>query len=86
MMDSLCWAFDATPNQMEDVMFEVSLRDIRSKLKLKVGYEHAIIAQHFQTLAYVVSRALGGGDKKKDRPPENFMEAAAQFQSVFGGR
>jgi len=51
-------------------------------LKIKIGFENAKSTQEFQILATVVSSIFGGGSKAKE--PENFQQAMAQFEGVFG--
>jgi hypothetical protein len=50
---------------------------------LKLGYEQSKVYQDYETMAIILSQALGGG-KKKPEPPKTAEEAHSQFAAVFG--
>ena len=66
--------------------------DIETMTKLKVGERQAQIVQDFQSLACVVSQALGGSTEKATKTedpnilrPQTEAEFHAAFNAVFGG-
>lgn len=86
MMEAICWVFSTTPSGLDDLLWTVTLEDIRIKLKLKVGYEQAIILQQFSNVATIVSKALGGGKEEKGEAPKDIVDAQLQLNSVFMNR
>lgn len=56
------------------------------RTRLKLGSKQADVVQNFQSLAMVVSQALGGGGETKKLAPEpkTKAEMVASFHSVFG--
>lgn len=52
-------------------------------MKLKYGEALAQQATFLESMAYVVSRAFGGGSD--DHEPQSFAQAQAMFGSVLGG-
>jgi hypothetical protein len=61
--DSICWAFGLVPSELDDLFERVSYRDLKTKIRLRAEEKTADTMQAFETLAIVVSKALGGGDK-----------------------
>lgn len=87
-------AFNATPSQLwRDIFWNVTYEDLKTKCKLYVGKEQAIIVQHFQTFHKVAALALGT-DKDSNKPendpnvnmmvPKSAAEAKLAFAKVFG--
>lgn len=72
------------PSRVSEVLWSNTLKDINTKLKLKVGYEQAQVTQFFQTISQVISHAFGGKKKTTAKPPATFEEAERQFKALFG--
>jgi len=62
-----------------------SRRDIRIRLRVRIGYEAAVLAHHMQNFAEVVAAALGGKKRKKEVfEPQNVAQMKWAVASVFG--
>lgn len=70
------------------MFYGVTLEDLRTKIKLHVGQQQALIVQQFQTLEKVVGLAFGPAEKGRDLPPEvqSKDELKSKFAAVFGTR
>lgn len=55
-------------------------------MRLRVGFEHTVALQQYETLIKVVSQALGGEKKKADvvHQPKNLDEAEMMLRAVVG--
>jgi hypothetical protein len=67
------------------VFWDVTLNDIKVKVKLYIGQQQAQIVQQFQTLEKVVSLAFGPGEKEKPKEVQSKDELKTKFSAVFGG-
>lgn len=84
--------FDCAPSNIEQIYWSYTLRDIKVKLRLYLSERQATHVQNYQTLAKVVSQALGGGKTGKEGTPDlSDVEVPttkeglqAAFNSVFG--
>lgn len=76
--------FQCAPSHLDSIYWSHTYTDIKLMTKLKVGHEQARVVQDYQTLAMVVSQALGGGKKSSDGAVKTKEEALSQFASVFG--
>lgn len=81
--EALCWAFGICPSELETLIWRVTENDLRTKLKVAYGFVQAKSTQEFQGMAFVVSKAFGGG-APKEKPPETAEQAIANFKGVFG--
>lgn len=63
----------------------LTLNDIKTKIRLRIGHETAIAVQTFKSLVKVVSLAFGS---EKKRPPlvKDESDLKAKFGAMFGGR
>lgn len=84
-------AFDCVPSNLQKVYWKFTRNDIRVKLRLYLGERQAHILQDYQSLALIVSQALGGSKAKGGRSssedkevPRTKQEMEAAFKSVFG--
>lgn len=68
------------------MFWDNSYRDIRTRSRLKVGFELARVHQEFQTFATVARYALGGEAKEEKtvEPPANLGVAQRQLAAVLG--
>jgi hypothetical protein len=86
--EQICWAFNVVPSELVKVYWRYSFNDMKYKLRVSAGEAMANHAQFFETLAKVVSNALGGGSKsgtpKGVKPVQTADQALQQFAAVFG--
>lgn len=89
--DQICWAFETVPSRIDVVYWAYSLTDIKYKLRVAAGEALAHHNQTFESLAKIVSQALGGGKKtgsgtstQNYNKVENKEQMVAAFASVFG--
>lgn len=64
-------------------MWKYSYKDIKFKVKLRLGYEQSKFFQDLQTLTIIANNIFGTGKKKVD-PPKTKSEAVAKFAAMFG--
>ena len=81
--ESVCWAFDCKYSDVIKILWSHTVRDIRIKLKLKMGFITAKSTQEYQILSSIVGSALGIEKKPKAEPPKNFDQAQMMFSKVF---
>jgi len=62
-----------------------SLADLRMRVKLRFGFEHARAVQEFTSVLKVAALVFGGGGKEKGAAPPNMLVAKAALASVVGG-
>jgi hypothetical protein len=74
------------PSELDDFYWSVSYRDVRTKVKLTLGLEQARATQEYQSMADIISKALGGEDKNKSKgqTPQNFEQAQSQLSAALG--
>lgn len=81
-----CLAFNAVPSQLHrEIFWNVTLSDIKTKVKLYIGEQQAKIIQDFQSMMEVMSLAFGDGSKKQDREvekPKSAADARAKFAQL----
>lgn len=74
----------------------ITFEDLRTKLRLKFGYEQNKVIQDFQTLAIIVGKVFGGSKDKTGKggetlpshlegvkPVQNAEEARLRFAAVM---
>lgn len=75
------------PSKLPTVYWGNTRRDLKTKLQIRIGFETAVLSQHFESFVETVSMALGG-KKSKSAPTgqaiQNETEAIAKFSKVFG--
>lgn len=76
------------PSELDDLYARVSYRDLKTKIRLRVEEKSADVMQAYETLAIVVSKALGGGKSSSDAPagpaPKTAAELEAALAKAFG--
>lgn len=82
--EAVCWAFDIVPSQTRVFFWSVSLKDLRFKVRMKLGIEHTRAVQVFATMIKVASMALGGGEESKAAPPPNIAAAKLGLAAICG--
>ena len=90
--EQLCFVFDCGPSQLARHYWTNTFGDLKTRLRIRFGFEHARLIQGFENLALVGSQALGGGKKDGPRrgpppgvkPIENEEDAMAAFMRVMG--
>lgn len=68
------------------MFWEVTLEDIKTKIKLHIGQQQAMIVQNFQTLQKVVNLAFGEPEKEKPPEVQSKGELKAKFAAIFGSK
>lgn len=67
-----------------DLYWRVTIGDIRTKLRLYVAEKQYGYIQDFETIARIISMALGGKEKEEEIPiPKTKGEAAMMVASIF---
>ncbi|WP_419902132.1 hypothetical protein [Kiloniella sp.] len=84
MTEALCWATDTRPSQIAVLLWSHTHRDIKTILKIKVGYEQTIILQNYASISLLLNQAFGGNSKEQVKTPSNIMEAKQQLSGIFG--
>lgn len=81
-------AFNAVPSQLQEFYWQMSFRDIQTKLRLFISEKQWVINQNYQVFRQVVSEALGGtaggASNEKVFQPKTQAEALAMFKKVVG--
>lgn len=75
------------PSGFNALAWEVTLSDIRFKLKVVHSQKEAELLQHYEILTKVVSQVFGGSEsasKPQAKPTETFEEAVSQIAAIFG--
>lgn len=82
--EAICWAFDTVPSRLRELYWSHTLDDLRTKVRLKVGYETTVALQSYNTLASIVTAALGGKSKSSGKRTVDFSRPLEdQFDQVF---
>lgn len=94
--EAVCWAFDTLPSRLDELYWTITFEDLRTKLRLKFGYEQHRVIQDFQTLAIIVGKVFGGSKDTKGqggsalpahlegvKPVQNAEEARLRFAAVM---
>jgi hypothetical protein len=68
------------------VFWEVTLDDIRAKIRLHIGQQQALVIQNFQTLNKVVALAFGAPEKERPKEVQSKGELKAKFAAIFGSK
>jgi len=85
-IEQFCWAFDILPSEATSLMWTTIWYDVNYKIKIRLDVVSRDHLQIFNTLAEILSSALGGKKNKgeptviNDLPPE---VAVAKMNEVF---
>lgn len=73
------------PSELDLLYSRVSYRDLKTKIRLRAEEKYADTMQAYETLAIVVSKALGGGKKEDHGPaPGSVDELEAALKRTLG--
>ncbi len=81
----MCFVLDVYPSQLTRKYWQLTFEDLSVATDLKVGQEMARLTQNYESLIKVVSKALGGEEKKqKPTVMQNAEHAKQAFAQLFG--
>jgi hypothetical protein len=80
----VCWAFDTVPSKLDKLYWSITFKDVKTRLKLKVGSAQAGFVQDYQTMALLLGQLFGGSETQAE-PPPTFEAARLQLAQVLGG-
>lgn len=62
----MCWAFDVCEGDLRGLYWRYSFREIQQRLQLKFGEVSTLQLCQYNSLAQIVSQALGGSEASTD--------------------
>lgn len=72
------------PSQLGDFLWNVTYRDIRTKVKLRFGEKYLDSVAQFQAISLVLSHAFGGANNSKvSSQPKSIEELTSGLNRVF---
>jgi hypothetical protein len=86
--DSICWAFEVSPVELDVVYWSHTLSEIKQYVNLKLGWWQTRASQEYQIMSIILSQAFGpaSSSAEKSESPANLAEATQMLSGVFGKR
>lgn len=72
------------PSNLPTLYWKYSFNDVKTKLKLYLGREQALVIQSYDTLALLVEQAFGDGKPSTPEPAVRVASTLTEMQAAFG--
>lgn len=82
--ESIVLTLGVRPSALNKVYWSHSYSDLKTLVSLRQQFEYAKVSQAYETLALVVSKALGTKETKSSKPVESMDELMAAIANVGG--